>query len=553
MPITRPSQSAPSLSALVDSALEIASDLERGQADQPMTSALEWLRSSNERGLLRLAVLPLDLAARDAALNWLTGSPGASFSLKEGAVAAISCNVARAEAPAEGPQPHAPATQAARRARLENVQLQVATPEAIASDDQMLAAFSQQADILVLAWSRPFSFQNEEQLQLCASLLDNFAAICTVTVGDSEPQSSIVVEEAGGDAEKQSPAGLFLRRVKNHRAVVWRVHLTGGGGKDVVAVMPEPASSERTAFWNYRMARVLRTTVDHLARRVSSGVHDVDRQSDALARQRKRSGGRHGKSSKVFGDVRFHAARTITGLENRQLSSAAQAMQPLGKLSQLMQEIVSELELQNLEVEYSAKAVTYTVNVAHYAGINRRLAENLKKDLEDEIGAINAGVRKLASDLEGQMRGVDDEAPPLRWEELDEEPIWHAVRNLVQVGKDVDIEIPRRGIIDLLTAGRQKVFILIMLIGLAGRMGFSKDVLEPLNLGHISGALSAAFTLVAVTVFFAAMFDAIVRWRKESKDQMARELQKIKTPSMPKGSKSLTRLRRPRRTSSRTT
>jgi hypothetical protein len=126
---------------------------------------------------------------------------------------------------------------------------------------------------------------------------------------------------------------------------------------------------------------------------------------------------------------------------------------------------------------------------------------------------------------------------------LDVNHAWRSVENLMAIGKETHIELVRKGFFDVLTAGRQKVFIIIMFASLMGRMGLPNLFSTP--------AARTAFGLFMAAVMIGSMISAILHWRREKQLTSEKELSKIRDSLLAEGSKVIDQVERVKLTAMR--
>ena len=107
--------------------------------------------------------------------------------------------------------------------------------------------------------------------------------------------------------------------------------------------------------------------------------------------------------------------------------------------------------------------------------------------------------------------------------------MWRSIENLIAVGKESQIEFQRRSVFDILTAGRQKVFMVIMFLSLMGRMGLPNLFVSP--------GSKLIFGLFLGAVMLSSMLSSIFLWRREKIEQGEKELKKIRETLLQDGVK----------------
>lgn len=217
--------------------------------------------------------------------------------------------------------------------------------------------------------------------------------------------------------------------------------------------------------------------------------------------------------------IKEAVATSLSRIDKDLTLKSERGTQQLGKWTGLVREIASSLVVADLEQTQTSSALKLSVNAGHLAKLNRRIEHAIRQELTVDVGTVNRQVEqvvnehcydanKLGSSLNGMFTMLKDQA------------IWPAVENMIAVGKVSEIELVRKGFFDVLTAGRQKVFIVIMFISLMGRMGLP-------NLFQ-SGGSRVAFGIFMAAIMIGSMINSILLWRREKKVQSERELGKIR-------------------------
>lgn len=196
------------------------------------------------------------------------------------------------------------------------------------------------------------------------------------------------------------------------------------------------------------------------------------------------------------------------------------ATQPLGHLCTMMRQTVGTLQLHSLETTQTPNAVRLKVGGGHLSRINRGIEQALREELSRDVAQINRRVRRsaekrLAASAGQCPRGFRLAVPP-----LSEKRMWRRFENLLAVGQETEIELPRKGVFDILTAGRQKVFIIIMFVSLTGRMGLP-DLFA-------SAEAKTTFGVFMIAVLLGSMVNAVITWQREKAAQSEKEMTKIR-------------------------
>ncbi len=196
------------------------------------------------------------------------------------------------------------------------------------------------------------------------------------------------------------------------------------------------------------------------------------------------------------------------------------SVQPLGKWTNTLREITSDFELTDFEKSQTSTTLKFSMNAGHLAKISRRIDHEIRSQLNSDLKSLQDAVRKAHRKIFREYGVPESEQLALNLPKLSERDFWKSVENLITVGKEAQIEFQRRGVFDILTAGRQKVFMVIMFLSLMGRMGLP-------NL-FASTSSKTAFGIFLASVMISSMVSSILIWRREKAEQGEKELKKIR-------------------------
>ncbi len=289
----------------------------------------------------------------------------------------------------------------------------------------------------------------------------------------------------------------------------------------------------RRGLWLRSTLAATETTVASTASRleregryVSERLADLDSEEPAARSHRSR------KEDKRPDAIRKFATTGLSDLEDRVNLENERLVQPLGGLSHLVRDAAHRIRLEDLSREVSVTAIRLRLRSHQVSSYNRKIVDALQGQLRTDLGKMDAELTRLEADVQTQFDEAYGEKPDLRLSRLEFQRVWERVENLIDVGEEATIELPRRTIFELMGAGRQKVFFLIMFIALLGRMGIDEQVLRgflPPDLAPaLIGWLKAGFMVVLFSTCLGAMFNALLTWREEKVEQTGRELGRIR-------------------------
>jgi F0F1-type ATP synthase membrane subunit b/b' len=219
----------------------------------------------------------------------------------------------------------------------------------------------------------------------------------------------------------------------------------------------------------------------------------------------------------------------FTKIDKSMTLATETSIQPLGSWTRFLREATGDFDLCDMEKTQSSTTLKLGINAGHLSKITRRIEHELRTQLnldlrrvQDETGRHQ---RKTLLELGVPESEFDRFALP----KSAERDVWRSIENLIAVGKESQIEFQRRSVFDILTAGRQKVFMVIMFLSLMGRMGLP-------NLFATPGA-KLIFGLFLGSVMLSSMISSILLWRREKIEQGEKELKKIRETLLQDGIK----------------
>lgn len=454
---------------LVNAGSDVSTQLELGQAETPLTDGFCQLVNPTTNAPLTISLLSLDESSAAMMDEWLSQ-----------AIQVDVCSV--------------------------NV-------EQLLHQPNVYQQFCKSGHLLMVAGKSSHRLTDVEA-ELLNNLTSNFAITWPTVIGERKRDSEAWWQQAVVSTHVDRLDPLFLQATS----------VDGGG--DVLA---NPACPLRGTLLFERQARMLQSVIANLNDRQQREVSALQERKKLLEKQSKPNlTSRVPVNDKEVARIREQFAEELTNLEKQIILKSDRAVQPLGKLTNLMRENATCLSLEDLDKEEAPAVLKLSVNGSHLATVNRKVEHALRQELSADVGTIQDRVQHLTAQASVSLQSLLGEqvltAPPLQ-----ESSIWRTVENLLAIGKESHIELARKGFFDVLTAGRQKVFILIMFVSLMGRMGLP-------NLFQ-TGAMRSFFGLFMLSVLVGSMVSAIFTWRRERESQSEKEMFKIKESLFNDGTK----------------
>ncbi len=196
------------------------------------------------------------------------------------------------------------------------------------------------------------------------------------------------------------------------------------------------------------------------------------------------------------------------------------SIQPLGSWTRFLREATGDFDLCDMEKTQSSTTLKLGINAGHLSKMTRRIEHELRTQLNHDLRRLQEEVTKLQRRTLIELGVSESDLERFVLPKSAERDVWRSIENLIAVGKESQIEFQRRSIFDILTAGRQKVFMVIMFLSLMGRMGLP-------NLFASPGA-KLIFGLFLGGVMISSMISSVLLWRREKTEQGEKELKKIR-------------------------
>lgn len=181
-------------------------------------------------------------------------------------------------------------------------------------------------------------------------------------------------------------------------------------------------------------------------------------------------------------------------LENRR----DQVLQPLSPMMVKFRERARSLEFRDLSTKRHPGETVCYASPEHINSVTELVIGDLKRHVEEDLQNAHDRLTPAITKVEKQVHAASGLHAQLTLELPSLRELWGRVENLISfTGDDNKFVIKRRGFFDLLTAGRQKVFVIIMMVSLLGRFGLSGMEFD----GSLTKVLNVAFVVILVGIF----------------------------------------------------
>ena len=467
-------QPAVTLLSLIEQACVLSQQLERGQASTPISDAFQSLGDGDDSAQLSVAVLCLSPALRSAVDVW-SNSDGFASS---------------------------------------RVTVRVADCHQLLIDIGCYQRFCIGSQLLLIVGDASESL-DATKLDLARDVVNMFPLVWPIVTSD-----------------QPNCACTWWPQLQSQRQ----------SGQQTSCMCPPTSSSDMTSVTAETLSRLREPLIVHaqtttfysLIEKLTLRVeHELKYLKDQVARlevpAKTNSVRGSDNNEKELVQIRERFAEQAASLDRQMTLKSDRSTQPLGELSGMLRSIASSLNVEDLEQNRTSSTFKLSVNASHLARINRRIEHVLRQEFVSDLQCIERQVQRAAGDLGGALAVKFGVGVPLKFPTLDVNHAWRSVENLMAIGKEAHIEFARKGFFDVLTAGRQKVFIIIMFVSLMGRMGLPNLFSTP--------ASQAGFGLFMAAVMIGSMVNAVLHWRYEKQTQSEKEMTKIRETLLSEGSK----------------
>ncbi len=524
----------PTLNEVARSATAVAAQLEHSQAEQPMVDLARGLQTS-QAPTLCFTVLAASQVARDALLRWLVG-PHHALVQVEGAAAlgvveiqlqqqgfAIGAGTQKRQQFSSADEfglalSHALPAFTQANAGSEPLVLALAcapaasdlrlavlpAPGQVPSLTSLPARLAARPSVLLVVAEAAHRFGPEEQAALAALSPLCFAAWPVVVGETEEPEPAARTARAWGlgglpllpaqalALDASTPLPDFLKR--------------------------QLATPMAAALQQITQARAASALVDMLAERHESEQAQVRSRLKREQRLEKSNEGTAVDAStrSALDQARAKAAEEFTMLAQSLRETQRRSVTRSGPLGEVMSEVSRSVQERDLLREEAGKLVRLSLDPAFSDQARSRLAKAARRQLDEHCIVIRDSFELIRGRAETALAAGGARTLSVPLEMPDATALWEALRDSVQVSLRYRGEIPRRGFMQRLGAGRQMVFGVLMVLSLVGSFaGF--------NVRRM--AFAGVFMLL---LFIAAVVWTFHSWKAEDAAALTREMEKVR-------------------------
>jgi hypothetical protein len=234
-------------------------------------------------------------------------------------------------------------------------------------------------------------------------------------------------------------------------------------------------------------------------------------------------------SDKDSAKLKEQLAAGFSKIDKSMTMTSETSIQPLGSWTRFLREATGDFDLCDMEKTQSSTTLRLGINAGHLSKITRRIEHELRTQLNLDLRRLQDDTARVQRKTLTELGVAESELDRFTLPKSAERDVWRSIENLIAVGKESQIEFQRRSVFDILTAGRQKVFMVIMFLSLMGRMGLPNLFVSP--------GSKLIFGLFLGAVMLSSMLSSIFLWRREKIEQGEKELKKIRETLLQDGVK----------------
>jgi len=488
--------------------------LERGQAEQPITDVFEQFLA-NSTGPLRISCVGVNETAGQAALDWFAGE---QLDTNGRSLNTIHIN----SAPGRFDTKTVSGSRVVRECDWHDLQFLLAKScDPLLDDPGDYQEFCAHGQALVVACNS--ETPDDEVVELIGDLLDVFDAVWAIVFQEGEGKTNATANLVRGHAASLPPVFIDLKKhsVQDMQA----------------SFLANPTDELRQSLQYAESFRELGGAVDSIDAKCARAMRQLEMQQQKVEAPRKASltDNNVENTDEQIVTLREQTNDRIADIERNVTSRNDRDIQTLGGLSTFLREKVSRIDESSLSRSEGRGMTILKLKPAQIANLNREVSHAMRQRLHDDTVAIGTEVKTLKTGIQQQLHSIVNEPVEVTVPPLQEEQMWQSVENLMDIGRDSRIELKKRGVFDLLTAGRQKIFIIIMMLSLAGRMGMGASGLTSFisnTIGvpeeNVTSMATIVLAVLLVTLFIGSAINAAWTWKFERANQTEKEVQKIK-------------------------
>lgn len=517
----------------------VCEQLERGQAETPLAEHFRQIEKEIESSPFSIVLLGLTTSARTAVLAWLYGKDFSVLSVnvvKQLGLIEISLRergytIERADGKREEFDRLNPFMEALQQSDLlspcdakqwvDPVHLGVNSPkglqglkvyipenpEMVLKNPGLLNRVVTQANLLVVA--APLNHELSEQDQL---------AILEISQNMDGFWPLLVVDELAEETSIPS-----IGWWQKHKAPTLQLKpqlLTTHIDANIPNMLQDIDDQARQALFLHQQAQ----RVIHASEAIAERSQQELRQLQGRKKREQRKA-QVNESDIKSGSIERHQWDNIRSDLNDQLSRLNKKIHEQGKkallseaeLSCQLEQLISRLQVSDLNQETGHKSIKLTVKESFLAELKNQLKAILKKQFKSEMLTLSQALQKQQQHIEEQTKQLTGKPQLFTITPADEQQIWQDLKAQLSVSIRYRGEMPKRGFIARLSDGRKAIMGISMMAMVIG--GLFKAVWGV--------DFRSMIMMVAPLIFIAAVVYSYLVWPKEDAERFAKELDRI--------------------------
>ena len=218
-----------------------------------------------------------------------------------------------------------------------------------------------------------------------------------------------------------------------------------------------------------------------------------------------------------FEKMRTRANEEFTALSNSLRENIRRSVTRTGTIGKSLRKIADLVKPIDLEHENTSKAVRLTLSPHAIDDVQKRYLKVLRQFMDEQCVIIRDSGNLFRTQTEESLRLAGSSTLSIPMESPDSGRIWDSLHEATLIEVKYQSEMPKRGFMQRLGQGRQMVFGILMVLSLVGNFIFPGSNFRRM----------AIVGLVLLFVFVGAVMWTFHSWKREDEEKISKEIEKV--------------------------
>jgi len=516
--------------------ISICEQLERGQADTPLADHFQQMHTELDSAPFSITILGFTQDARTRVLGWLYGQAYSMLSiqvpheaglvelhLRERGYVLEKSDGERAEF--DRLEPFLEAVKASdllhnndAESWIDPLKLSLEAPsgiqgvsafmpensQAIMEHPSLLSRVAAHSNCTLLAAPSDYVLTDTDK-QATEELLELMAGIWPVVIPSSHEVTTLPSAGWWTDALLMRPALKLPPTLLNNETALPELLLN-------------PNDPVRRSLFLFHYAHRFNQSVEAVSARHQDDMRQMNSRRTREERRAKKleSQGRENESRQKFELVKADLNDEIAKLNKGLKENSRRSMLPNALLSKEIKKVLATLRSSDLTQEEAHSTIKLSVDSQYLHQISDTSRRLLKQLHKDDMVMIRDGLSAYQEKLELALEEASGAPVSIDLRPVDERDVWQVIKEMLNVEIRYRGEMKKRGFMQRLGEGRKVMFMALMSASIFGTIFGSQ----------MRGAKS--FGLLLVLLFIGVVVYSYFSWKKEDKDLVDKELDRVR-------------------------